>query len=180
MPQHATHRHTKYDYDYEQNKWNLTQFFFGFIFSIRSDDILRLDTERKWNLFDARKPKPTTMVNSTQPAILLDARYNVLTVLNPLYITRISCRVNFVWRHRSSKATVTGFGTRVVSNSYTTSSIGLSGGVAILLLARSMNSCTQLTEMKVPKFRWLLLFFIWRICHNAPSSPLRSIYFHYY
>lgn len=49
----------------------MTQFFFGFIFSIRSDDILRLDTERKWNLFDARKPKPTTMVNSTQPAILL-------------------------------------------------------------------------------------------------------------
>lgn len=57
-----------------------------------------------------------------------------LTVLNPRYITRISCRVNFVWRHRSSRATVTGFGTRVVSNSYTTSSIGLSGGVAIFNL----------------------------------------------
>lgn len=45
-----------------------------------------------------------------------------------------SCRVNFVRRHKSSKATGIGFGTRAVvsnSNNTTSSSMGLSGGVAI-------------------------------------------------
>lgn len=57
------------------------------------------------------------------------------TVLNPRYITRISWRVNFVNRHKSSKATGIGFGVRADgsnSNRTTSSSIGLSGGVAML------------------------------------------------
>lgn len=56
-----------------------------------------------------------------------------LITLNPRYMTRISCRVNFVSRQRSSRATGMGLGKvrLVVSNSYTTSSMGLSGGVAI-------------------------------------------------
>lgn len=56
------------------------------------------------------------------------------TVLNPRYITRISWRVNLVSRVRSSKATGIGFGVRAVgssSNRTTSSSIGLSGGVAM-------------------------------------------------
>lgn len=57
-----------------------------------------------------------------------------LTVLKPRYMTRISWRVNFVNRHRSSSATGIGFGARVGSSSYTTSSMGLSGGVAIFAL----------------------------------------------
>lgn len=56
------------------------------------------------------------------------------TVLNPRYITRISWRVNLVSRVRSSKATGIGFGVRAdgsSSNRTTSSSIGLSGGVAM-------------------------------------------------
>lgn len=56
------------------------------------------------------------------------------TVLKPRYITRISWRVNLVSRVRSSKATGIGFGVRAVgssSNRTTSSSIGLSGGVAM-------------------------------------------------
>lgn len=53
--------------------------------------------------------------------------------LNPRYMTLISWRVNFVSRQRSSRATGIGLGKLrlVVSSSYTTSSMGLSGGVAI-------------------------------------------------
>uniref|UniRef100_A0A182QCU9 Uncharacterized protein n=1 Tax=Anopheles farauti TaxID=69004 RepID=A0A182QCU9_9DIPT len=52
-------------------------------------------------------------------------------------MTRISWRVNLVSRHRSSSATGIGFGARVGSSSYTTSSIGLSGGVAIFSLTQN-------------------------------------------
>lgn len=55
-----------------------------------------------------------------------------LTVLKPLYIIRISCLVNLVSLQRSSKATGTGLGTLLGSISYTTSSTGLSDGVAII------------------------------------------------
>lgn len=65
------------------------------------------------------------------------------TVLKPRYITRISCRVNFVCRHRSSRATQIGFGTRVGSSSYTTSSMGLSGGVAMLWLCVRVRVCCR-------------------------------------
>lgn len=66
-------------------------------------------------------------VNDTFGTFLYnDIRYNFLfctlkaqqfTVLNPRYMTRISCRVNLVWRHKSSSATGIGLGTRVVSSS---------------------------------------------------------------
>lgn len=60
----------------------------------------------------------------------------MVTVLNPRYMTRISWRVNLVNRHRSSKATGIGLGVRIFgssSNRTTSSSIGLSGGVAIAI-----------------------------------------------
>lgn len=55
-----------------------------------------------------------------------------LTCLKPRYITRISCRVNFVCLQRSSNATGRCFGTLLGSISNTISSMGLSGGVAIV------------------------------------------------
>lgn len=62
------------------------------------------------------------------------------TVLKPRYMTRISWRVNLVNLQRSSSATGTGLGARVGSSSYTTSSMGLSGGVAIFALTRLLGS----------------------------------------
>lgn len=58
-----------------------------------------------------------------------------ITDLNPRYMTRISWRVNFVNRHKSSKASRNGLAGRVLgsnSNRTASSSIGLSGGVAML------------------------------------------------
>lgn len=61
-----------------------------------------------------------------------------LTCLNPLYIIRISCLVNLVCRHKSSKATGLAcwnadglFSCSSSSISVASSMIGLSGGVAI-------------------------------------------------
>uniref|UniRef100_A0A8W7P1W9 Uncharacterized protein n=1 Tax=Anopheles coluzzii TaxID=1518534 RepID=A0A8W7P1W9_ANOCL len=68
--------------------------------------------------------------------------------LNPLYMTRISWRVNLVSRQRSSSATGIGFGARAGSSSYTTSSIGLSGGVAIFSL--TLNEVTAAAKVPVP------------------------------
>lgn len=60
------------------------------------------------------------------------AEVEKLTVLNPLYMIRISFLVNLVSLHRSSKDTGMGLGILDGSISNTTSSIGLSLGVAIL------------------------------------------------
>ncbi|CAH1397891.1 unnamed protein product [Nezara viridula] len=64
---------------------------------------------------------------STQVPVLV-----VLTCLKPRYMTLISCLVNLVCLQRSSRATGLCFGSLLGSNSYGASSIGESGGVAIL------------------------------------------------
>lgn len=97
-----------------QTASRITRFFFIVLFKLRERERKRERNKKmheKWN-----SPK-------------------LATVLNPRYITRISWRVNFVNRHKSSKATGIGFGVRADgsnSNRTTSSSIGLSGGVAML------------------------------------------------
>ncbi|KAJ3665045.1 hypothetical protein Zmor_000560 [Zophobas morio] len=77
----------------------------------------------------------------------------------------ISCLVNLVSLQRSSRATGTGFGTLDGSISNTTSSMGLSDGVAMsltLLLRPEDNTCSHSTATA--------LFY-----HLPPSNLFRSI-----
>lgn len=73
-----------------------------------------------------------------QYVIIHDNTKRIPTCLKPLYMMRISCLVNLVCRHRSSRATGLGCGNADVllscsssSISVASSMIGLSGGVAI-------------------------------------------------
>lgn len=83
------------------------------------------------------------------------------TCLNPLYMMRISCRVNLVCRHRSSRATGLAcgnadglFSCSSSSISVASSMIGLSGGVAI---ARWPPSRSPLPPPLLLLLLWLLL-----------------------
>lgn len=95
------------------------------------------------------------------------------TVLNPRYITRISWRVNFVNRHRSSKATGIGFGVRADgsnSNRTTSSSIGLSGGVAMLhtlFHSRYYTLLVQFVRHNATYYRWF--FSLSMLCPSVSS-----------
>lgn len=98
----------------------------------------------------------------------------VATVLNPRYITRISWRVNFVSRHRSSKATGIGFGVRADgsnSNRTTSSSIGLSGGVAMLTHRKFL----LLARFRFSTFLVSLFFFLLLNVLLSLDSLLHSI-----
>lgn len=119
------------------------------------------------------------------------------TVLNPRYITRISWRVNLVSRHRSSKATGIGFGVRAdgsSSNRTTSSSIGLSGGVAMVACNFSTSVLRYVTFLPLiyaPMFRSfdgvfasltrVLDFFLLSLARSAPAKKkkmfLTSVFF---
>lgn len=92
-----------------------------------------------------------------------------LTVLNPLYMILISCLVNLVSLQRSSRATGTGLGTLDGSISKTTSSIGLSDGVAMSSFYSSSNSG-----------RHMLAFYRNRTKTNLSSAAFEFIPVHLY
>lgn len=77
-----------------------------------------------------------------------------LTCLKPRYMTLISWRVNLVCLQRSSRATGLCFGTLDGSSSKRASSMGLSGGVAMVTLA-GINYSTTKTNQSY-KFNYLL------------------------
>lgn len=86
------------------------------------------------------------------------------TCLNPLYMMRISCLVNLVCRHRSSRATGLGCGNADVlfscsssSISVASSMIGLSGGVAIARWPPNRSPLLQSLLLLPPLLPQLLL-----------------------
>ena len=71
----------------------------------------------------------------------------LLTCLKPRYITLISWRVNFVCLQRSSRATGLCLGTREGSSSNRASSMGLSGGVAMVINYINRSQLLNITKL---------------------------------